>query len=215
MSKKKILIISDSLGLPRESGEDLVPFESTWVNLLKKNYDTHQVSMGGATIYQLYEQIKYNALFNPDIVIVQCGIVDCAPRAFKIGERQLLESMPLIKIVFKKISEKYGRNIRNSRNVNYTKPGIFKYYINKIKDSFKDVPVYFIGIVPAVDGYEKRMKNITKNIALYNNILKTEANDKFIDTDSIKNDGLLSDFHHLNVKGNKMLYEKIMQQLSI
>ncbi len=53
---KKILVITDSLGLPRKDPEECL-FENTWPFLLKKNgFIIHQVSIGGATIDQLYRQ---------------------------------------------------------------------------------------------------------------------------------------------------------------
>lgn len=206
-------MITDSLGLPRKSGDELVPFENTWVNLLKKNYDVHHVSIGGATIYQLYEQIKYNELFQPDLVIVQSGIVDCAPRAFKMAEKQLLASIPIIKNIFNKVAERYGKKIRNARNVTYTKPELFKLYINKIQNDFKNKPVLFVGIVPASAEYEKAVQGITKNIELFNSILKKEAGDNFIDTSVFINDHVLSDFHHLSSSGNQLLFDKISQKI--
>ena len=209
----KILVITDSLGLPRKSDDDLVPFEETWVNKLKEKATVHQISIGGATIYQLYEQIKYNELFNPDLVLVQSGIVDCAPRAFKMAERQLLQSIPLVRNVFSKVSEKYGKKIRNMRNISYTKPDLFKLYVQKIINDFKDKPVYFIGIVPAPLAYERKMKGITKNIEAYNSILKNASGDKFIETNDLSESGLLSDYHHLSVQGNQLLFEKIVKLL--
>ncbi len=68
---KKILVITDSLGLPRKDPEECL-YENTWPILLKKNgFIIHQVSIGGATIDQLYRQVAYHKLFNPDIVIIQ------------------------------------------------------------------------------------------------------------------------------------------------
>src|SRR5688500_17972440 len=88
--KKKILIITDSLGLPRAVPE-VCSYEQTWPFLLNNaGYQIHQVSIGGATVSELYRQLEYHYLFLPDLVIVQSGIVDCAPRALGKFESLLL-----------------------------------------------------------------------------------------------------------------------------
>lgn len=211
--KLKVLVITDSLGLPRRSGDELVPFESTWVNKLRKNVEVHQVSIGGATIYQLFEQIKYNELYEPDVVVVQSGIVDCAPRAFKMSERQLFLSIPLVSRVFTMVASRYGKNIRNLRNITYTKLDLYKTYVNKINASFNGKPVYFVGIVPAPAQYETNMKGISKNISNYNGVLKQIAGERFIDLSELTNVGLLSDHHHLNTYGNERLYLRVLEML--
>ena len=80
MLNNKILLLSDSIALPRVRPEK-VTFEETYPNLLRqKGFKIHQVSIGGATSTTLLSQLHYHIHFSPDIVILQVGIVDCAPR---------------------------------------------------------------------------------------------------------------------------------------
>ena len=80
---KVVLCNGDSLGMPREN----VKFESTWyyklsnellhsgfyfVNNFKRANTTNFLNHGDALEY-----------YSPNIVIVQLGIVDCAPRVYK------------------------------------------------------------------------------------------------------------------------------------
>ncbi len=71
---KKMLIITDSLGLPRPKPE-IVEYNDTWVKKISIYYDVWQYSSGGATISDLYSQIEYHKMFNPDIVLIQSGIL--------------------------------------------------------------------------------------------------------------------------------------------
>jgi len=209
---KKILLLTDSLALSRISDGHKVRYERTWANLLKNDFDVHQVSIGGATITEIAEQMDYHSLFEPDIVIIQAGIVDCAPRAFTKAERQIFSSIPLINRVFNKISAKYGKRIRNLRQKSYTPVSKFEMMVKKIKDFFSPRPVYFLGIVPAMPGYELQVKGIKKRIDLYNNVIKQNAN--YISLEKIGPEHILPDFHHLNELGNEFVYKKILQHLN-
>ncbi|HUS00530.1 MAG TPA: SGNH/GDSL hydrolase family protein [Chitinophagaceae bacterium] len=210
---KKILVLTDSLGLSRNSNGNLVRYEKTWVNLLKADFIIHQVSIGGATITDIVNQMDYHSQFQPDIVIVQSGIVDCAPRAFTKTERMIFSAVPLVNKLFNKISANYGRQIRNFRQKTYTPPRIFEGSINKIRDFFFPVPVYFLGIVPAMEDYEKQVKGIKNKIDLYNNIIKKSAN--YISLEEITIDRLMPDWHHLNESGNEYVYRKILQEINL
>lgn len=85
--KRRILVITDSLGLPRDYPERCI-YSDTWPALLKKDgHIIHQISIGGATVSELADQLlSYHLSFCPDVVLFQSGIVDCAPRAFTRNE---------------------------------------------------------------------------------------------------------------------------------
>lgn len=207
-----MLIITDSLGLPRSSNGQLVSYEKTWVTLLRENYQVHQVSIGGATISELLTQVDYHYLFYPDIVIVQAGIVDCAPRAFTKNERIVLNSIWGIRRLFMKISKKYGKQIRNFRQKCYTPPDQFEAVIKQINNIFSTVPVYFLGIIPALESYETAVKGVKNKIDLYNSIIKSNAN--YISLENISEEHIMPDFHHLSEKGNEYVYQLILKQIN-
>ena len=70
-----------------------------------------------------------------------------------------------------------------------------------------------IGIIPACEKYNKKVPGIAENVCTYNNILLEIFGENFIDTSDIKEDMLMSDFHHLNNKGHEMLFNKIRLKL--
>lgn len=80
------MILTDSLSLPRVFPEKC-KFEDTYPYLLRRmGLHVHQVSIGGATSDTLVSQLHYHLPFNPKIIILQVGIVDCAPRFARKSE---------------------------------------------------------------------------------------------------------------------------------
>jgi hypothetical protein len=78
MTNLKVPTITDSLG-PRHSPV----FDDTLPHMLRVKFLVHQVSIGGATATYFFNQLAYYKMFAPDIIAIQAGIVDCAPRVFK------------------------------------------------------------------------------------------------------------------------------------
>lgn len=84
MSVKRILCVGDSLALPREG----ISFDETWVYLLGKlnsQWEIVNVSRRGLTSADIVSHNSKDFLeyYNPQIVVLQIGIVDCAPRYLK------------------------------------------------------------------------------------------------------------------------------------
>lgn len=126
--KKKVLCIGDSLSLPGH----LNSYEDTWFYLLKKgfpdldfiSYFKRQlstnvlVSMGGGEngMDKWPKGADCLEAYMPEIVILQLGIVDCAPRLLHNFDKIILKLIPLnhtsnyIKLI-KKIR---SRNITNT-----------------------------------------------------------------------------------------------------
>lgn len=206
----RILILTDSLGLPRNKPE-VCSFEDTWPVLLKNKYpNIHQVSIGAATSEILLKQIHYHKGFNPDIVVLQVGIVDCAPRFMS---RKELDFTYALGVFGKGLRFLLNRNwIKKLRNISYINEVEFQCNINKIQDKF-DCPVIAIGILPANEQYEARLPGIAKKIITYNEILNYTFRN-FINTESIlKVGGVMSDYHHLNKKGHEYLFLLIKNAL--
>ncbi len=78
----KILCIGDSLGLPRKGCD----YEETWLALLRQHYPEHSfyAFFAGDRLIDsaLHDFNQYYQYFKPDVVILQQGICDCAPRYF-------------------------------------------------------------------------------------------------------------------------------------
>ncbi len=102
---RRLLIIGDSTADPRRE----VQYRDTWICLLKAalpNVDVIPLLDGGRTTDYLclYPRsrpdgsVEYDPCtletFEPEIVVLNLGIVDCAPRLFSYRESYFLERMP-------------------------------------------------------------------------------------------------------------------------
>lgn len=205
-----IIFLTDSLGLPRTRPETVL-LEETYIELLREKYKEHKIiniSLGGATIETLREQLLnyYNAV-EPDLIIVQSGIVDCAPRALKKWETALLSKHAVLRKFSDIVIKKNTRLLRKHRKLTYTSITRFSQIVDEFRKKF-DKKLYWIGILPAIPEYEAQLPGITANINRYNEVLSTALASNFIDTSNI-GDGIMSDFHHLNRAGNFYIYQQI------
>ncbi|WP_144281543.1 SGNH/GDSL hydrolase family protein [Chryseobacterium echinoideorum] len=204
---KKILIFSDSLPLAREFPETTL-FHETWPELLKKEgYLIHQVSIGAATSTDILTQVSYHKTFQPDLIIIQVGIVDCAPRFATKFEMEILRKIP------KMIGAKIIKNINNpkwraKRNISYVNIYQFRNNLKHISQSFPNTQLVFLTILPANDEYEKLLPGVKRKIELYNDAIK---NYNHIDLSKVPLEAIMSDHFHINPKGHLFIYNKIKE----
>ncbi|SHG94692.1 SGNH/GDSL hydrolase family protein [Flavobacterium defluvii] len=201
----RILFLTDSLSLPRKYDQGEVNYEDTYIHLLKKKYPELVIcdfAMGGARITDLVGQCFYYKQFKPDLVFIQCGIVDCAPRSFTVLEKVLIDKFRL-----RYITKFFDKKLRSLRNCTYTNRKLFLDSLIQIKSSFEHIPLYSLGILQICDQYEMIVPGIKKNAKEYNDLLKGQT--QFISNDDFPLDGIISDFHHLNEKGHQLIFEKI------
>ncbi|WP_292010861.1 SGNH/GDSL hydrolase family protein [Chryseobacterium sp.] len=200
----KVLVISDSLALARDIPE-LTLFEETWPELLKKEgLQIDQISIGGATSTDLLKQAYYHKLFNPDIVFVQVGIVDCAPRFATRFEVDFLTRLP---VIGKKILKKMNTpKVRNRRQISYVNEKQFSQNLLDIKRSF-NCPTFFLTILPASKDYEILVPGVIDKINRYNKVIKSYD---FIDLEEIPQNHIMSDHHHLNKLGHEFIFNKML-----
>lgn len=202
-----ILILTDSLALPRLEPE-FCHQKDTWPALLRaQGHRVTQVSIGGGTAYDLAIQCNYyrKETLDLDLVIVQSGIVDCAPRFAGKMEIKLYKVLPLVgKWIIKLLNRNWVRKVRN---ITYLKPKKYEQNIQRLKQTFHPYPVYFLGILPAQPAYEKQLQGITKNTLTYNRIL--EQTGTFINLSGIPPEGIMKDYHHLNKIGHRFVVEQL------
>lgn len=206
---RRILIITDSLGFPRKEPE-FVSYCDTYVALLKErfpHFDFIHHGRGGSTIDELFEMAwYYQNTLSPDIVFIQSGIVDCAPRAMTLNESRLISLLPLIRRPVSYVVRKMSRVLRSVRKITYTSPESFYQYTMRFNDIFNNV--YWIGILPASKEYEAKLNGVKANIWKFNQILNQS---KFISTEHFGVSDVMSDFHHLSVAGHKKLFNLITE----
>jgi hypothetical protein len=214
--RKRVLIIGDSLALPRERPEQ-VKYDETWPELLKTSgkFDIIQLSIGGGTIVDIFDQVSYYKNFQPDINIIQSGIVDCAPRAFTQLELKILLSNKIFRIMLSRfLPVHFLRKIRNQTYVNKSK---FNSFYEKVILQFENCHHISIGITPNVKDYENKIRGIGKNREEYNTVIKrlSQKHDvSYIDTDLISEDGIMSDYHPSTATGHLWIYKSIIKSVN-
>lgn len=202
----KILILSDSLGLPRNAPE-FCSFEDTWPVLLRNSgRNIHQVSIGAATSQVLLKQIPYQKAFKPNLVILQVGIVDCAPRFMSKKE---LDFTGALGVCGRGLRFLFNRKwIKKLRNISYINEVDFKSNISKIQSDF-DCPIIALAILPANSEYENILPGVTNKINLYNAILEKNVKYFLNLNEILACNGIMTDYHHLNKNGHHYLLKKI------
>jgi lysophospholipase L1-like esterase len=230
---KKILCIGDSLSLPGH----LNKYEDTWIYKLKTEFPEIDfitffkrqlttealVSMGGGAegIDNLPKGADCLEFFEPQIVILQLGIVDCAPRLLKKHERIIVSKLPTF------ISKKYIDVIKKIRPRKITNtivpPETFKKNLeNYIQRSIscRVQKIIFLQIPYPDNSMISKNKQIEKNVSLYKNIIfdlqqsinKTHSN--FITAidplDSrLYKEAIFEDGYHPNKKGHSLISNQL------
>lgn len=209
---KRVLILTDSLALPRENPE-MIKYDQTWVNLLKKHYDIIQSSIGGATSFEIYCQACSLRFCEPEITLIQVGVVDCAPRALTQLEDQILNKYWITRVFLKVFMPHFSKFLRKYRKISYQSPKKFIKYLREIKELLAKSDIYALSILPASDQWEEKVPGIKKKVYEYNTLLSNEFGPNFIDLSDINMDGIMSDFHHINAIGHSFIYQKVVNNL--
>lgn len=208
---KKVLVITDSLGLPRPEPELLMD-EDCWSHKIAKldGIDVYHYMRGGYSTKKLAKELKgYLSGYKPDIILLQIGIVDCAPRALGSLELKLISKIPVISKWIHFLVKKYRAEIIRRRKITYVPPSKFEKNLTKFKQHFEGADIFALPIAPANKSYIAHSPGIEKNIVDYNEILKrlfTELN-PYENTDPERI--FMIDNHHLNKYGHLVVYERV------
>lgn len=218
-----MLLITDSLGAPRSVKGETIIYEQTWVFMFSHymrnhhGFDVISITQNGLSAEEVLQLTKEKlTLYEATIIIMQYGIVDCAPRILKEKEIQLLQLLRLSTFVHKILS-KHHAFFSKLRNLQYTEIRKFKELIKQVHDIFKksNIKVINIPIAPACQGYIRKSPEIMNNILLYNGILKMHC-DFFLDSayDNVDLENIfLSDLHHLNQTGHQIIFERLIHNV--
>ena len=201
----RILIITDSLGLPSR----YVNMDDMWVYKIIKEFKQHEfitIQRGGLSTRDLYyKTIKH---MNVDLIITQIGIVDCCRRpCFKIISDTLFELLKNYKIL--KVIKRNMYKLTRLYDYKYVNKSGFDINVGKINKLAKKV--YFIKIAGPGISLKNKIFNVENDIKDYNNILK-----KFNLIDPYKNKKdylIVEDGHHLNKKGQNLVYNEVKKKL--
>lgn len=212
----KILFITDSLAFPRREPE-LVMYEDTYIALLKAEFpqcDFIHHGRGGATLVDLFKHSTYyHETLKPDLVFMQSGVVDCAPRALTVIEQQVISRLPLVSRPLTALIKRYSHLLRKTRKMTYTSLETFAEYVTKFETIFQNV--YWIDILPVLAQYESKVEGMRRNTEIYSAILRGH---KYVGTAGFQAGDIMTDFHHLSCEGHQkmsaLLSQVIRKELS-
>lgn len=230
----KILAIGDSLTLPR--GKD-VYYEDTWFYKLKQkfsNYDFFPLFKRGITTNVLVEwgggdadtieEFPYGAdcleHFIPDIVILQLGIVDCAPRLLNNTERVILKRLPkYLANSYIKVVKKYRkRKLSNT----FVSPQKFESnllnYLDRCKRNIVEKVLIIKIPIPTKKMIDKNpliLKNVTIYNKIYDSLAKKYSFVKCLNplSPSKYDINIYTDGYHPNKEGNEFVFKSLEQEL--
>jgi acyl-CoA thioesterase-1 len=233
---KKILILADSLSLPRPETHGNIRYEETYPYLLdvslreRMGKDAPVVmeqGMRSRTITDVANDWQeYVTWRKPEIVIVHVGITDCAPRVFSAGQRSFIERLPIpfVRRVLLWAVHRYRRQIISLRPPKvYTPFARYRDTLNQLVEwrQRDDVrALVFVNIVEPPDALEQRSPGLQENVRRYNEVLgqlKSRPGVVVVDLNELIHhqgrgeDFLLSDGQHLSVAGNKLLATQLGQ----
>lgn len=218
-------IFTDSLGCPRDESrvEETWPYKiidkyrnsMTWFTFLMRAADSRVIDS------YITSTMRF---INPDFVIIQVGIVDCARRALPNSLVKILGRIPILGDNIHKFALKHHyilSKIFNSRRVQLKD---FKLHIQNIINFFNDndkiTNIILIEIAKAGIELRRMTYDIENDISRYNDILieigksyknvtvvspynKYAAEDYTLETDG----------HHLNDKGIKLVLDSLSNLL--
>ncbi len=181
-----VRIYGDSLSMPREF--ESVPFYCTYPELFRQSlehiYPGKQVclynrSVGGGTIKSLWADYQRDSsYFRPDkgdVLIIQCGIVDCAPRPIPSSVGKFVSRLPgILQQVVRKFLHHYRPRILHSGfSWRHIIPQEFKSTLIKwlatAKEDFNRV--YVFNIAPTNESIEAHSPGLSSSIELYNKLI--------------------------------------------
>jgi lysophospholipase L1-like esterase len=219
---KKVMILTDSCGLPRSFPEEAkTPYEKTYTGLLKQQFADvvfFQLSTGSATAVDLIGQaLSYFDNWEPDFIILQAGMADCRPEPVSNFERLILTEFPsmhrLKSYIFRPMI--MSRLIKWRGKYNVT-PARFKRNIKKFKAVFPNSEILWLEIYTSASGeYENHRPGVVKRIADYNQIIKGILGSGFIpiQAELVSCNGIHTDHLHMNKNGHQKVYELLKKRL--
>jgi lysophospholipase L1-like esterase len=227
----KIVILADSLALPRPENEGKIPYEATYPYLLERSLrqkasvapQVIERGMRRRTIeYVLDDWLEMVELRKPDILVVHVGIVDCAPRIFLRREGRFiarLRPVHLPRFIFK-FAGKHRRRIVTLRPRVYVPAERFRRHLAEVAEKAAAAGIkslVLINIITPPDALEQRSPGFQQNVRIYNRILEEEARRPGIHLVDINGlvekkggaENLLPDGIHINEAGHKLLAREL------
>lgn len=219
---KQILFVTDSLGLPRLKPEPVLASQA-WPYLLAAELSREGNEkflfcyhcLHGLTTDGVVDHITdVLGAYNPAMVIIQVGIVDCYPRSLKKSETAVLRRVPGVNKVTHWFVKRYYKKIVALRNITYVDISKFEDNCRRIRDSFKNSEIVVIPIAPPNEAFSAKNPRITDNVSAYNAVLERIYGQAYLadlfEGGPPKSDLFISDNYHLSSIGNKCIVDKLL-----
>jgi len=180
----KVRLYGDSLALPRP---DRVKNSERYISALcswwSEQADVRSIelcdhSKGSSTIADLYQCFKHDNGYygeSGDVLIIHCGIVDCAPRPVPRWLRRRIPKLPapLRKRTIKFLHDHRARILRSTGGWQQLNPREFRLFCGRLLEESANgfSRVYVLNIAPTNQATETRSPGFTGAINEYNTII--------------------------------------------
>lgn len=218
---KKILLLTDSLGVPRTAPEPLSD-DACWVyRLLDEVQGRFRVRLSmvpGLDSDQLLAMARlYHAAIAPDIVVLQVGIVDCYPRALRRGELRLVQRLPApLSRWIHALLRRFHARIVAWRDIRYVPPERFRRNLEAVAALFPGASFRVLPIAPATAEYRRKNPLVEASIARYNALLAEVFGAGFLRGcyEGVEPEAVVtSDNHHLSASGHQRVLDAVRRAL--
>jgi len=232
----KIVILADSLALPREGVGNDALLEVTYPFLLDQSLRLrfgaaapviYERGMRRRTIeYVIDDWYELVELRKPDVVIVHVGVVDCAPRVFLRREGAFVANIRVawLRERILKFTHDHRRAIVERRRRVYVPLPRFERLVETVVQKGREAKLkslVFVNIISPPDSMEERSPGFQNNVIAYNRVLQDQTKHEWIsliDLNSIvQNEGgaekLTIDGMHLNERGHELLANELQRQV--
>lgn len=227
----KILCIGDSLSLPGHGNE----FEDTWYCKLQEQFPScffGSFFKRGGTVQMLVSEGGGDATFPfgsdclefylPNIIIIQLGIVDCAPRYIKKSSlfSKFIERLPnkFKSITYTIIKSLKQRSVKNADIPPEKFKNNLKTYLMRCSKN-KVSKVIFIKICTPNNEIRSKSPYLIEAINSYNKIIEnTCKNFNFVSIINPLNENhvdIYDDGYHPNPKGNNLVFEELKKEIQL
>ena len=215
----KFLILTDSIGNPRSFPvSDVTQLEETYPYMIRERFNSStfwQLSYGNISTEQLIGQaIGYLNHWDPDVIIVQSGIIDCRPEAFTVVQKAIINKLlgPLSGRIQKYV---YHPKLIKRRQVYRIPKRSFRKTLKKSKLIFSQSRIYWLEIC-AAPGYERARPGVNCRMADYNQIIASIYGEDFIKVQEriLSVDGFNEDNFHWNKHGHKAVADILIDRIN-
>ena len=240
VSAEVVKVYGDSLSMPRPA--DGIPWGSEYSMLLKGVIESacgvhamiYNRSMGGARISRLAVQYTEDLTYlgEGQILVIQSGVVDCAPRPLPSPLRVMLGYSPgfIRRPVVRFLHDNRAKILKAGLGTRPTSPASFKMIMKKWLEtsSSREKLVCVVNIAPTNDEIENHSPGFGKSIVMYNGIIRALVEEigspriRLIDVHRaiIESRGGTDEFinrkdgHHITAAGHGLYSEMLFGEIS-